>query len=86
MVVLQVFAQVIGIVLFVLQAAMLLRAILPLFASEDNRLLVFVTYLTEPIIIPFRALFDRMGWFQHTPIDMPFMAAVLALYIILIFI
>lgn len=66
----------------VLDVCMLLRAILSWILAEDNAFLGFVTMVTEPIIIPFRALFDRFGWFQNSPLDVPFFAAFLVLQIL----
>ena len=58
----------------------LLRAVLSLFgASEDNRVLLFAAYVTEPVIWPFRALFDRLGLFEESPIDVPFLCGVFVL-------
>ena len=57
----------------------LLRALFSLFSvSEDNRILVFAAYVTEPIIWPFRLLFDRFEVFDDMPIDIPFLCGVLA--------
>lgn len=56
----------------------LVRAIcslLPL--SEDNPILVIAAMMTEPIIFPFRMLFERFGWFRNSPIDIPFFVAFL---------
>ncbi len=76
---LEVLAALAGMLIFVLQMAFLARALLPLFMQEDHPIATFLIALTEPVIIPFRALFDKMGWFQNTPIDAPFAAAILAL-------
>ena len=66
--------------LTVLELCMLLRAILSwLPIKEDNPFLLFVHMVTEPIVAPVRALFERMGWFQNMPIDLSFFAAYLLL-------
>lgn len=58
----------------------LLRAFLSLFGvSEDNRILLFAAYVTEPIIWPFRLLFDRFGLFEDSPLDIPFLCGVAVL-------
>ena len=58
----------------------LLRALLSLFGvSEENRILLFAAYVTEPVIWPFRALFDRLGLFEDSPIDVPFLCGVAVL-------
>lgn len=65
-----------------LDLCMFLRAILSWFVEEDNAFLGFVTMVTEPIVAPFRALFDRFGWFQNSPLDVPFFAGFLVLQLI----
>lgn len=63
-----------------LRIAMLLRAILSwLPVAEDGFLVSLLYSVTEPIIMPLRALFFKMGWFQDFPLDMPFMIAFLLL-------
>ena len=67
-------------ILFVLELAMLVRAILSwLPISDDHPVVRLVTMLTEPIIAPIRALFARMNWFQNIPIDISFLVAYLLL-------
>ena len=67
-------------ILFTLEIAMLIRAILSWFPiGEDNPIVLFVTMLTEPIVAPVRALFERMNWFQNIPIDISFFVAYLLL-------
>ena len=66
-----------------LEVCMLIRAVLSWFPiSENNPILVFVHMVTEPIVMPFRALFEKMGWFQSLPIDLSFFAAYMALMIV----
>ena len=65
-----------------LDLCMLLRAVLSWFVEEDNAILGFVTMMTEPIVAPFRALFDRFGWFQNSPLVVPFFAGFLALQLV----
>ena len=62
--------------LSVVQLCFLVRAILSwLPLSDDNPLITFTAMVTEPIILPVRALFDRFGWFRDFPLDMPFFVA-----------
>ena len=68
--------------LSVLQFALLLRAIFSWFASEDNRFLTFLLFVTEPVVQPFRNLFWKLNWFQTMPLDMSFLAAVLFLWLL----
>ena len=61
------------ILLFVVQAAMLFRAILSwFFMDDDNRVTRILYAITEPFIIPVRALFEKMGWFRNLPVDISF--------------
>ena len=69
--------------LFTLEICMLIRAVLSWLPIKDgNPFLLFVTMVTEPIVAPIRALFERMGWFQNIPIDASFFAAYLLLTIV----
>ena len=62
--------------LSIVQICMFLRAVLSLFPLQDNNpILSFVYMVTEPVVVPVRALFDRMGWFRNSPLDMSFFAA-----------
>ena len=73
-------------ILFTLEIAMLLRAILSWFPiSEDNPIVLFVTMLTEPIVAPVRALFERMNWFQNSPLDMAFFFTCLLISLVILF-
>ncbi len=67
----------------VLELGLFLRAILSFFpVREDNPVLEIACMITEPVIMPFRALFEKKGWFENSPIDMAFLAAALTLSII----
>lgn len=43
-----------------------------LFMGEQTRIGSFLYVVTEPFILPIRALCNRFGWFQGLPMDMPF--------------
>jgi len=45
--------------------------------SDENRLMDFLYTVTEPFIVPIRALLDKLGWFSGLPIDISFMVAYL---------
>lgn len=69
--------------LLLLELCMLIRAILSwLPIKEDNPILLFVAMVTEPIVAPVRALFERFGWFQNMPIDMSFFVAYILLSVV----
>ena len=66
--------------LAVVQLCFLVRAVLSwLPIGDDNPILRFVLMVTEPIIMPIRALFEKLGWFQNMPIDISFLVAYLLL-------
>ncbi|MBQ8849287.1 MAG: YggT family protein [Clostridia bacterium] len=80
--ILYIISTVVQVILTVIQIAMLLRAILSWFPIEPNGFTEFLFSITEPFIYPFRALFNRLNWFQDIPIDVAFSAAYIALFII----
>ena len=78
-----IFAYTVNAVLMAFQFAMLLRVILSLFAEDGGgRFYEFLCAFTEPIIMPLRLLFERMGWFQNSPLDVPFFVTYLLVAII----
>ena len=79
---LTVVADVVVLLLSAIQLAMLVRAILSWFPIDSNRFIDFLYGITEPFIVPIRALFQRLNWFQSLPIDVSFMVAYLLLSII----
>lgn len=81
--VLQIVGNVVILLLSVIQLAMLVRAILSWFPIDSNRFTDFLYGITEPLIYPIRRLFQRLNWFQSTPIDMPFMVAYLLIFVLL---
>ena len=63
-----------------IEICMLVRAVLSWFPiRDDNPILRFVVMVTDPLIAPIRALFDRMGWFRNFPLDMSFFVTFLLL-------
>ena len=54
--------------------AMLVRAVLSWFVMGDGSspLMSFLYVITEPFIIPVRAICNRFGWFRGLPMDMSF--------------
>lgn len=79
---LYVVSTIVQVILSVIQLAMLLRAILSWFPLEPNGFTEFLYGITEPFIYPYRALFNRLNWFQNVPIDVAFSAAYLTLLLI----
>ena len=70
----------------VLETAMFLRAILSWFIMDGNRFTDVLYAFTEPVILPIRLLFEKLGWENRFPIDIPFMVTFLLLSMINIFI
>ena len=64
----------------VVQVAFLLRAVLSWFDPErSGRFSNFLFLVTEPMIIPVRALCVKKNWVQQTPLDVPFLITILLL-------
>ena len=69
--------------LSVLDIAMFARAILSwIDPMGDGPLSSFLYVITEPIILPFRKLFEKMNWFAGSPIDMAFLFAMFAIVLL----
>lgn len=68
------------ILIWVLQGAMFIRAIMSWIPGlDENKFGDFLYALTEPVIMPVRALLDRIPLFQGLPIDMSFLFTYLLL-------
>ena len=69
--------------LSVLDFAMLGRAIVSwIDPMGDGPLASFLYAITEPIILPFRKLFEKMNWFVGVPIDMAFFFAFITIMVL----
>ena len=69
--------------LSVLDFAMFGRAILSwIDPMGDGPLASFLYAITEPIILPFRKLFEKMNWFVGVPIDMAFFFALITIMVL----
>ena len=77
---LYVIVQCVLIFIDILSLAMFVRAILSWFTmGEQTRIGTFMYVVTEPVIMPIRALCNRFGWFQGIPLDMPFLITMVIL-------
>ena len=74
----------VNVIISLLQIAMFARAILSWFIDPMNEggIVAFLTALTEPVIIPVRALCAKMHWFEGMPLDVPFLITVLLLALV----
>ena len=67
--------------LYVINFAMLVRAIMSwLPIDEDNRLLMAVCMITEPLIHPVRMWLDRFESLRHSPIDISFIVTSILIF------
>ncbi len=74
------FVFIVARIIELLQFFMLARAIFSWFPQARGSKIAELLYLaTEPIIMPFRALFDHIGAFRGFMLDIPFFCAFLAL-------
>ena len=81
-----IFQSLIIILIDVLHIAMFVRAILSWFdPMQEGKLTAFLHTLTEPVIIPVRALLYKLNIGQDTPIDLSFSLTYLILVIVQMF-
>ena len=74
-IILEILARTVSIALSVVCYAMLGRMLIPIFTNpEESRIYRFLFLLTEPLVIPVRALFVRFNIGQNSPIDWSFTA------------
>lgn len=67
----------------VIDFAMFGRAILSwIDPMADGPLASFLYAVTEPIILPFRKLFQKLNWFAGSPLDMAFFFAMISIIIL----
>lgn len=66
-----------------LQFCMLIRAVLSWFPIDDNnKFLIFIESVTEPVIYPIRAFLERFDFFATFPIDISFLIAYILLTVV----
>lgn len=71
---------------WILQGAMFIRAIMSWIPGlDENKFGDFLYALTEPFIVPVRAVLDRIPLFQGLPIDMSFLVTYLLLSLLSMF-
>ena len=69
-------------ILSAVEVAMFARAVLSWIMPDGEGFLIDLIYMmTEPVIIPFRKLFERLHWFEGSPIDFSFLFATITLMI-----
>ena len=80
---LYVIALCVVIFLYVVDIAMLGRAVLSWFPMDGpTRIGAFLYVVTEPFIMPIRQLCAKFGWFTGVPLDMPFLITSLLMLLV----
>ncbi len=70
----------------VITYAMLARAVMSWFFMEgENRFVNFLYVVTEPVVLPVRALFRALHWFEGMPFDMASFVTILLLTFLRVF-
>lgn len=73
----------VGILIDILMYAMFIRALLSwLPLAEDNPIENFLFAITEPVILPVRAVLDRFEILSELPIDISFLVTMILLSIV----
>ena len=81
-----IFAKCISILLSAVSFCMLIRMVISFFpAFQDSRVSIFTTVVTEPFIIPVRAVLYKLGIGQDSPIDWAFSLTYILIYILQLF-
>ncbi len=73
------FAKILSALLGVMEILIVVRAVLTWISPTGGRWMDFLFWVTEPFLEPIRALFERWGFFRHSPIDFSPLIAVLLL-------
>jgi YggT family protein len=74
---------IVKILIYALQFAMLLRAVMSWIPDiQDNKFSDFLYTVTEPVVLPVSMLFEKLRWFQNFPLDVSFIVAYLLLAIL----
>jgi len=80
--VLYILARVVQILLGAIELAMFLQVILQFFVDRDNKLYMLCVFVSEPFVLPFRALFAKLNLWQDVPLDMPFLFAYITISLV----
>ncbi len=63
-----------------LLVCMMIRAVMSWLGLDDGNGFARVIYaITDTLTLPVRTLFDRFGWFEGSPVDVPFIVTVVIL-------
>lgn len=76
-------AKCVQVVLDVVSLAMMVRAIMPIFADvEESGFYALTVAVTEPFVAPVRFIFAKLNIGQDMPIDIGFFATYLILWVL----
>lgn len=81
-VVLQLLRTTASALIMVLEIAMLVRAVMSWFPLGEWRIGDFVYAVTEPFIVPVRALLERFEFVRNSPLDIPFFVTAMILAVL----
>lgn len=85
-VVLLIIAKTVSFWLSAVSLAMLVRMLLPLFVNPEESKLYLLSYaVSEPAVIPVRAIMSKLDIAQDSPLDIPFTVTYFLIIIIRIF-
>lgn len=77
------FAATVQLALEVIYFAMFGQAILSWFVMEDSTVMVVLSHITNPVVLPVRAVLSRIPALQRIPIDLSFLAAFILLSLVM---
>ena len=78
-----IFAKTVAVILGLVSIAMMVRMILPIFVDvEDNRIFALSCLISEPFIVPVRALMFKFNVGQDSPIDWAFFMTYIILWLL----
>lgn len=81
--ILYIFTKTVSVLISALQLLMMLRAVISwLPVDEDSNLVTFLYTMTEPLIMPVRALLSRFEALEDMPIDISFLIAFMLLSLV----
>lgn len=81
--VLYVLSSFVDLLLTILYVALFVRVILSwLPLDEDGPIVSFIYALTEPVLLPIRALLERISFFENSPVDFSTFFAMILLMIL----
>ena len=76
-------ATTVALALRVIYFAMFIQAILSWFVMEDNKVMVVLSCITAPIVLPVRAFLSRIPALSRLPIDLSFLVAFVLLVVLM---